>query len=75
MNTLIVTPDGTVQGLYTEAIDLSVLGNLHIQRATRIEFDNEAQVWCVFNAYGQCLHSNSSRQECLRWEEQHFGKE
>ena len=32
--TLNIRPDGTVQGLYTEAIDLSALGTLEIHRAT-----------------------------------------
>ena len=72
MITLIVTADGTVQGLYTEAIDLTTLGRLRIRRASAIEFDNPAQRWRVFNAYGLCLHSSPSRQECLRWEAEHW---
>ncbi|MBI3852727.1 MAG: hypothetical protein HY298_20935 [Verrucomicrobia bacterium] len=75
MTTLMVQPDGRVQGLYTEAIELAAIGRLRIERATSIEFDNELQTWCVFNGYGQCLHSHPSRQECLLWEEQYFGRE
>ena len=72
MTTLCFLPDGTVQGLYTEAIDLTTLGRLRVRRASTIEFDNPAQVWRVFNAYGLCLHTSPSRQECLRWEQEHW---
>jgi hypothetical protein len=75
MITLIVTSDGTVQGLYTEAIDLTTLGRLRIRRASAIEFDNPAQIWRVFNAYGLCVHTSPSRQECLRWEQRHWQQE
>jgi hypothetical protein len=69
---LIVTPDGTVEGLYTEVIDLAAIGRLQIKRASSIEFDNPAQVWRVFDPKGRCVCSSPSRQECLRWEEAHF---
>jgi len=75
MNTLYCLPDGTVQGLYTEAIDLATLGTLVVQRATSVEFDDEAQAWCAFSAMGQCLYSHPSRQECLRWEQQYFNQQ
>ncbi len=72
---IIFAPDGTARCLWTEALPLRELGRLRIERATRIEFDNETQTWCVFNGYGQCLHAHPSRQVCLHWEAQHFGKE
>ena len=74
MITLIVTPDGTVQGLHTEVIDLATLGRLSIQRATCVEFDDESQAWRVFTAMGQQLYAHPSRQECLRWEREHFSQ-
>lgn len=70
--TLNITADGLVRCLWTEALELAALGRLQVDRAAAIEFDNEAQVWCVFNGYGQCLFSHPSRDECLRWERQHF---
>jgi len=75
MSTLYCLPDGTVQGLYTEVIDLAALGSLAIQRATSVEFDNETQQWCVFTAMGQPIHSHPSRQECLRWEQEYFSQQ
>ncbi len=66
---LTFTPDGTGHGLYTEALDLSRIGILSIRRATRIEFDDRAQYWRVYLAYGRfALFNSPSRQECLEWE-------
>jgi len=74
MNTavLFVLPDGTIQGLYTETIDLTTLGSLHIERATSVEFDNTAQRWRVLNRAGECLYDSPSREECLRFEQAFF---
>jgi hypothetical protein len=74
MNTLCVLPDGSVQCLYTEAIDLASLGRMQIQRATSIEFDNPAQLWRVFDRRGREVYSSASRQDCLRWEVQHVAE-
>jgi hypothetical protein len=38
-------PDGTVIGLYTDAIDLRVLGHVRAQRASTVEWDDAAQAW------------------------------
>jgi hypothetical protein len=73
--TLDVLPDGTVQGLYTEAIDLTLVGQLRIARASTIEFDNPAQLWRVFDRRGRCIHSAVSRTECLEWEQEFFAPE
>lgn len=70
MVTLIVTPAGTVEGLYTEAIDLATIGRLRIERASTVEFDNPAQVWRVFDRRGRGRFASPSREECLRWEEE-----
>ena len=67
-------PDGTGHGLYTEAIDLSRLGPLQIERATTIEFDNHSQVWRVKDRSGQALFASASRERCLRWERRCFEK-
>ena len=37
MTTLHVLPDGTLKGLYTEALDLNTLGLLEVKRALAIE--------------------------------------
>lgn len=67
-------PDGTVHGLYTEAIDLSTLGRLHINRATHIEFDNALQAWRVRDPAGFPLFTAPTRQQCVAWEEQYFNQ-
>ena len=72
MSTLYCLPDGTIQGVYTEAVDLSTLGVLAIRRATSIEFDNRTQAWRVFDGYGDCLYCSPSRETCLNWERQHL---
>jgi hypothetical protein len=38
-------PDGTVVGLYTDAIDLRVLGRVRAERASAVEWDETAQAW------------------------------
>ena len=70
--TLIFTPQGEGRGLYTEAIDLSRIGTLKIERATTIEFDNQAQCWIVRDRTGFGLYHSPSRQTCLDWEQMHF---
>ena len=60
---------GQVDCLYTEAVDLSSLGPLHVTRATDIRFDRTTQQWEVHEAVtDRILFSNPSRGECLRWE-------
>ena len=67
-----ILEDGTVRGLYTEAIDLTSLGTLHVERASTIEFENRVQLWRVFNRQGRCVYSSPSRTECLRWEQEYL---
>ena len=69
---LTFTPDGQVLGLYTEVVNLSLLGKLRINRATKIEYDNKLQHWCVFNTHGAHLYSHKSRKACLEWERRYF---
>jgi hypothetical protein len=38
-------PDGTVVGLYTDAIDLRVLGHVRAERASAVEWEEPAQAW------------------------------
>ena len=67
---LIFTPDGTGHAIYSEAIPLDRIGPLHIERATSIEYDNQAQYWRVCDPTGFALFNSPSRQECLVWERQ-----
>ena len=74
MTTLHVLPDGTIKGLYTEALDLNTLGLLEVKRALAIEFDNPAQVWRVFDPYGRNVYESPSREDCLAWEREHLNQ-
>jgi len=42
---LMLEPDGTVQTLYTEAIDLRKFGKLNIQRASHVDADRKGMWW------------------------------
>jgi len=69
MNTLRFDPGGSIDCLYTEAIDLRALGRLHVVRATDIRFNPVTQHWDVHAAdTGKLLHSDPSREACLAWE-------
>ena len=72
MSTLLIMPNGTVRGLYTEEVDLSTLGQLEVQRAMAIEFDNQLQAWRVFDGMGDCLYCSPSREMCVAWERKHM---
>jgi hypothetical protein len=72
-STLRFNPGGTVDCLYTEAIDLRSLGKLEIIRATDIRFNETTQQWDVHAADTDAvIFSNTSRSECLRWENQNL---
>ena len=64
--------DGNGSGLYTEAIDLHRIGTLHMDRASRIEFNGHTQKWEVSDLNGIRLYTHPSRQRCLDWERVYF---
>lgn len=73
--TLRFDPGGQIGCLYTEAIDLRVLGKLAVTRATDIGFNPQTQQWDVHAAgenSDQVLFSNPSRSECLAWENENL---
>ena len=68
--TLRFDPEGNIRCLHSEAIDLRVLGRLHVVRATDIRFSHQTQQWDVHEANtDSVLFSHPSRGECLRWEQ------
>ena len=69
---IIFTPDGRARCLYHEAIDLTRIGRLTMQRATTIEFDDARQLWIVRNPDGREMFTHPSRQTCLNWEREHL---
>ena len=63
------SPVGHIDCLYTEAIDLRVLGRLEVVRATDIRFNRSTQQWEVHDAgTGTVIFSDPFRETCLRWE-------
>jgi hypothetical protein len=71
---LTIQTGGIVTGLYTEAIPLTEIGALHVERLTSIEFNVKAQQWEVRDRAGSLLHANASRVACLEWEHRHFNQ-
>ena len=69
-HTILFTPEGTANCLWTEAVPLTELGRLDIQRASTVEFNPTTQQWEVRLASdpGVVAFSHQSRQVCLAWE-------
>ncbi len=68
-HTLRFSPGGTIDCLYTEAIDLHALGRLKVVRATVMHFCDKDQQWKVRCATtGRLLLTDPSREACLAWE-------
>lgn len=42
-----IGPDGSVRGLWTDAVDWRDLGHLSVRRASHVEFYNRGQQWRV----------------------------
>lgn len=62
-------PDGTVVGLYTDAIDLRVLGHIRAERASAVEWDEALQGWRArIFATGEVLGSFQRRDEAVNAE-------
>ena len=70
--TCTIDEQGTLRCLYSEVIDLSEIGRLHLERASHIEFDEVKQQWQVRLPDGRRVYSNPSRQACLNWERRFF---
>ena len=42
-----ISEDGTVRGLYDDAVDWRALGPIRVDRASYVEFDRRSQQWTV----------------------------
>jgi hypothetical protein len=69
-----ITKVGGVQMLHDDAVDLSVLGQVEVTRASHVEFDNAKQRWFVQSARTlEILRDDFlTREEALAWEKQHY---
>ena len=64
---------GTGHCLYGETIDLQSIGLLHMQRASRVEFNADTQQWEVLPPDGgDPMFTHASRVRCLAWERSHL---
>jgi hypothetical protein len=71
MMTLIINPAGQGRCLYTEELDLRLLGSLHIARASYLEPDDQGQWWTDLSpAAGPILGPFAMRSEALATERQ-----
>jgi hypothetical protein len=74
---LLVRPDGTVRALYDETIDLAVLGQATITRASHVEPDDQGR-WLadLSPVHGPVLGPFAHRSEALQaertWLERHW---
>ena len=73
--TVFAESDGSVRCVYTEAVDLSEIGKLYIDRASHVEFDHASQCWTVtWTEASEMRRSDCAkfltRTEALRWEEE-----
>ena len=46
-STLRITPDGTIRGLWSEAVGWQDLGRVTVTRASYVEFSDRSQIWYV----------------------------
>ena len=42
-----ITPDGTITGLWSDAVDWNSLGRVSVHRASHVEFCDDEQKWYV----------------------------
>lgn len=67
---LTVDPQGTIRCLYTEAVDLSLLGLVSIHRASHVEPDAQGQWWADLSPVGgPCLGPFRNRSGALAAEQ------
>lgn len=71
-----VASDGTARCLWTEDLPLAELGELSVQRASHVEFNDASQQWEVrFPGQSFAAFRNSSRAVCLEWEHQEINRQ
>lgn len=74
MITLQVTPEGGIQMLHDDAVDLTELGEIEMSRASHVEFDNQKQGWFVQSAKTLKILAEGfkTRAEALTWEKKFY---
>ena len=44
---VIVKPNGDIVTVYTDVLDLHEMGQTHVERASQVEFNEQAQAWNI----------------------------
>ena len=71
--TLDIDQDGNIHCLYTDDVNLFVLGLVtDIRKASNIEFNEAEQTWEVLSLDGKVLHTNPNREKAIEWEIEAF---
>ena len=74
-HTISVSESGDIETLWTDALPLAELGTMTMKRASKIEFNEEIQMWGVFiEGSRAAVYANASRQACLDWEIEYFNR-
>ena len=61
-----IEPDGTVVTVYTDTVDLRVVGHIHAVRASVVEWDESCQAWTArILATGEHLGPFATRAEAV----------
>ena len=72
---LVIGPDGAVRCVYSEELDLAVLGEVRIQRASHVEPDGSGAWWADLSPVGGLrLGPFAKRSEALAAEVQWLGR-
>lgn len=68
-----ITPEGGIQMLHDDAVDLSEFGQVMVGRASHVEYCNMNQLWYVASAKtGKILFWAPTRAEALAREKKHY---
>lgn len=69
---LFIRPNGTIEGINPDGFPLQVLGEMGVQRASTLEFDNKRQKWIVRLPDGTEKFAHPVRAKALAWERKYF---
>jgi len=64
---ILIIKDNTIECVYSDNLPLSELGDLKVNRASSVEFNNETKMWNVI-IKNKVLYSNKNRNESIEWE-------
>ena len=68
---LVISPQGVIQCIYSEAIDLQALGQARIARASHVEPDEQGEWWADLTpVHGPRLGAFALRSQALEAEKQ-----